>query len=113
VIKPLADEITLRQFAVVARHLGADLDALIADNLFLDPERSRRWTVALTRFAITANGSNREHLQALVAKWRPLADEIVESGSRLPGSFGLCRSDSDYRGRCLVEFFGEAGLQSE
>jgi toluene monooxygenase system protein E len=83
VVKPLADEITLRQFAVVARHLGADLDALIADNLFLDAERSRRWTAALTRFAIAGDPTNRTRLAALVGKWRPVADEILETGSGL------------------------------
>ena len=87
VVKPLADEITLRQFAAMARRLGTDLDALVADNLFLDAERSRRWSAALTRFAIAGNPANREHLLGLVAKWRPLADEIVETGSHLPARF--------------------------
>jgi Methane/Phenol/Alkene Hydroxylase len=73
VVKPLADEITLRQFAVVARLLGVDLDALIADNLFLDAERSRRWSAALTRFPIAQDEANREHLLALQMapdRWR-------------------------------------------
>jgi Methane/Phenol/Toluene Hydroxylase len=87
VVKPLADELTLRQFAVVAGRLDAELDALTADNLFLDAERSRRWTAALTRFAIAEDSANRERLQTLIAKWRPLADEIAETGGRLLGSF--------------------------
>jgi hypothetical protein len=87
VIKPLADELTLRQFAVVAGHLDAKLDALVANNLFADAERSRRWTVALTRFAIAEDGANRGRLQSLVARWRPLAGEIVETASRLLGPF--------------------------
>jgi toluene monooxygenase system protein E len=117
VVKPLADEITLRQFAVLARHLGADLDALIADNLFLDAERSRRWTVALTRFAIAANGSNREHLQALVARWRPLADEMVETGSRLLGRFPPGSNTADQVAKAVAgawrSFLAEAGLQGD
>jgi len=87
VVKPLADEITLRQFAVVARGLGADLDALIADNLFLDAERSRRWTAALTRFAIAGNKANGAHLNALVASWRPVGEEIIATASTLPYGF--------------------------
>jgi toluene monooxygenase system protein E len=117
VVKPLADEITLRQFAVVARRLGTDLDALIADNLFLDAERSRRWTAALSRFAIAGNHANRDHLLTLVAKWRPLADEIVETGSHL---FGSVPSGSGSAGQMAAavagawrNFLDEAGLQTE
>lgn len=87
VIKPLADELSLRQFAIVARRLNAELDGLVADNLFLDAERSQRWSAALTRFAIADDCNNSAHLDALVAKWRQLADEIVESWSRLLGTF--------------------------
>lgn len=117
VVKPVADELTLRQFATVARHLNAELDALVADNLFLDAERSRRWTAALTRFAIADDGANREHLRALVAKWRPLADEIVEAGSRLLGSFspGLCSADriAAAAADAWRSFLDGAGLQTE
>jgi hypothetical protein len=117
VVKPLADELTLRQFASVARHLNAELDALLAGNLFLDAERSRRWTAALTRFAIADDCANRKHLDALVAKWRPLADEIVETGSRLLGSFspGL-RSAGQIAAEVTDawrSFLLGAGLQSE
>jgi toluene monooxygenase system protein E len=82
VIKPLCDELTLRQFAIVARDRGASLDALLADNLFLDAERSQRWSAALCRF-IAAQGGNRAHLAALLRKWRPLGDDIVRTVSRL------------------------------
>jgi Methane/Phenol/Toluene Hydroxylase len=87
VVKPLADELMLRQFAVAAGRLDTELDALMANNLFLDAERSRRWTAALTRFAIAEDSANRGRLQALIAKWRPLGDEIAATGSRMLGSF--------------------------
>jgi hypothetical protein len=87
VVKPLSDELTLGQFAMVADHLDAGLDVLMANNLLLDAQRSRRWTAAVARFAIAEDDANREHLNALVAKWRPLAGEMVDSGSRLLGSF--------------------------
>jgi hypothetical protein len=117
VVKPLADELTLRQFAIVARHLNAELDALIADNLFLDVERSHRWSAALTRFAIADDCANRKHLDALVAKWRPLADEIVETGSRLLGSFSSGLNSADQIAaaatRAWQNFLHGAGLRTE
>jgi hypothetical protein len=116
VVKPLADELTLRQFAVVARHLNAELDALVADNLFLDAERSRRWTIAFTRFAISDDCANLEHLQKLIAKWRPFGDEIVETGSRFLGSFsaGLrsCDQIAAAAASAWRSFLHEAGLQT-
>jgi toluene monooxygenase system protein E len=117
VVKPLADELTLRQFAIVARHLNAELDALLADNLFLDAERSHRWSAALTRFAIADNGANRKHLEALIAKWRPIADEIVGTGSRLLGSFSSGLNSADRIAAAAREawrgFLHWAGLQTE
>jgi Methane/Phenol/Toluene Hydroxylase len=114
VVKPLADELTLRQFAVVARHLNTELDALVADNLFLDAERSRRWTTAFTRFAISEGCANLEHLETLIAKWRPVGDEIVETGSRLLGSFpaglGYCDQIATAVTRGWHGFLHEAGL---
>jgi toluene monooxygenase system protein E len=117
VIKPLTDELTLRQFATVARHRNAELDALIADNLFLDAERGSRWTTALTRFAIADDRANRKHLLTLVAKWRPLADEIVETGSSLLGSFSPGANSADRIetevGDAWQCFLHGAGLQTE
>jgi hypothetical protein len=116
VVKPLADELTLRQFALTARHLNAELDALVAENLFLDAERSRRWTAALTRFAIRDNCDNRKHLQALLAKWRPVGDEIVETGSRTLGSFsagpGSCGHIAAAAADAWQGFLRAAGLQT-
>jgi Methane/Phenol/Toluene Hydroxylase len=115
VVKPLADEITLRQFAAVARLLVADLDALIADNLFLDAERSRRWTAALTRFAIAENAANREHLLGLVAKWRPYADEIIATGSNMLLKFSPDPESGERIAAAVANawqaFLEEAGLQ--
>ena len=117
VVKPLADELTLRQFAVVAGHLDAELDALVANNLFLDAERSRRWTAALTRFAIAEGSASRERLDTLLVKWRPLAGEIIETGSRMLGSFSAGLSSADQIEVAALgawrSFLDEAGLQTE
>jgi Methane/Phenol/Toluene Hydroxylase len=86
VIKRLCDELTLRQFAIVARELGTSLDALLADNLFLDAQRSQRWSAALCRFIAEFDGGNRAHLAALLNKWYPSGQDIVTTGSRLLGS---------------------------
>jgi toluene monooxygenase system protein E len=116
VVKPLADELMLRQFAVVAGRLDTELDALMANNLFLDAERSRRWTAALARFAIAEDSANRQHLLTLLAKWRPLAGEIVETGSHLLGSFlsgptsaEQIANEAEGAWRSLLD---EAGLQT-
>jgi toluene monooxygenase system protein E len=115
VVKPLVDEITLRQFAIVARDLDADLDALIADNLFLDARRSCQWSAAFCQFVIAANAGNREHLGALFAKWRPLADDILDTGSQLLSSFSQSRS-TDEIAACAAaawfDFMGKTGLQN-
>jgi len=115
VIKPLADEITLRQFAMVARDLDADLDALLADNLFLDAKRSCQWSAALCQFVIAANPHNRGHLDELFAKWRPLGDDILDTGSRLLGSFSQSLSTDEIAVRTATAWFDfvrKAGLQS-
>jgi toluene monooxygenase system protein E len=83
VIKPLCDELTLRQFAIMARELSTSFDALLADNLFLDAQRSQRWSVALCRFIADSDGGNRGHLAALLNKWYPFGEDIVKTGSRL------------------------------
>lgn len=87
VAKPVADELFLRQAAVVARALGDELDAAINDNLFLDAERSRRWTAALCRFLIDAAPGNREALRRLLARWRPHGEQMLASGGRLLAAY--------------------------
>ena len=77
VVKPVVDEIFLKQFAHLARKNGDELDALIADNLYLDAERSRRWSAAVARFAIGRAEANREVFARFITAWRPHADKIV------------------------------------
>jgi hypothetical protein len=72
---------------------------------------------ALTRFAIADNRANREHLLGLVAKWRPLADEIVETGSRLLGFSPAGSSSAGPIATAVTgawrDFLEGAGLQIE
>ena len=83
VVKPVGDLILLRQFSRQAELAGARLDALIADNLWLDSQRSQRWTKALARFLIDADPGNADILQALVTEFAPLGREMTEGGARL------------------------------
>jgi hypothetical protein len=86
VLKPIADRLTLHEFAKIARSQGDDLDALIADNLYKDAERSRRWTVACTRFLIEAAEGNRAALLEALARWRKLGEAAIAGGAGLLGS---------------------------
>jgi hypothetical protein len=70
---------------------------------------------ALCRFVIAAGPGNREHLGALFAKWRPLADDILDTGSELLGSFSQSRSTDEIAvctARAWFDFVRKAGLQS-
>jgi toluene monooxygenase system protein E len=87
VLKPVTDLLTLHEFAGTARTQGDDLDALIADNLFKDSERSQRWTAACTRFLINAGDGNRTALQETLARWRPLGEAAVAGGAVLLGAY--------------------------
>ena len=113
VIKPLCDELTLRQFAIVARELGPSLDALLAGNLFLDAQRSQRWSIALCRYIADVDGGNREHLAALLNRWYPFGKNIVQTGSRLLGSASHCRTAEQIAAATTAAWSGflcEAGL---
>jgi hypothetical protein len=83
VLKPIADRLTLHEFAKVARTQGDDLDALIADNLYKDAERSRRWTIACTRFLIGAAAGNRAALLEALSRWRRLGEAAITGGAGL------------------------------
>lgn len=83
VIKPAIDELFLRRFAQLARLNGDELEALLAENLYRDAERSRRWSLELVRFAIERNPANRDVLRGYLQKWKPLADELVAGAAPL------------------------------
>ena len=113
VIMPLSDELTLRQFAIVGRELGASLDALLADNLFLDAERSQRWSAALCRFIAEVDGGNRARLATLLNKWYSAGEDIVKTGSRLLGSSSHSRAPEEIAAATKAAWSGflcKAGL---
>jgi len=87
VIRPICDDLFLNQLAKGARAAGDELDALILENLHRDSARHNRWAMALAKFAIEENSTNRVELRRIARKWHATAEEIVEAGSQLISSY--------------------------
>lgn len=83
VVKPIADNLFLNQFAQVAHSLGAEIDALIAANLYLDTMRANRWSLALARYVQRQNPDSRSALRRLVAEQSELGEAVMSAGARL------------------------------
>ncbi len=83
VVKPVADMILLKHLAQQAEAVDARLDALICDNLWLDSQRSQRWTNELAHFLIDADPGNREVLIALLGEFTPLGLEMADAAGAL------------------------------
>ncbi len=58
VVKPVVDALFLKGFGDLAREHGDELDALLAEDLYLDAQRSRRWTVEACRAMVKADAAN-------------------------------------------------------
>jgi hypothetical protein len=83
VVKPICDEIFLKHFSRVAEQLSDPLDSLIAENLYRDAERARRWSVAACKHAIANDQANRAVLMKILANWQNAGEEIIEAGVRM------------------------------
>lgn len=83
VVKPVTDEVFLKAFADLAREHGDELDALIAENLYLDAQRSRRWTAEACKALVGVDAGNAPILRERFAQWQSFGRKMVESGSRL------------------------------
>jgi toluene monooxygenase system protein E len=68
--------------------VGATLDALIVGNLWLDAQRSQRWTQALLRFLVDAAPGNHAILQDYLDQWVPRGRAMLDGGSRLLAQAG-------------------------
>jgi hypothetical protein len=116
VVKPVVDELFLKTFAEVAREHGDELDTLIADNLYLDAQRSRRWTADACRAMTEADAGNAAMLRERLAQWRPRGQAIVESGSRLLARHALRTKAAAIADRVATQwdaFLADAGLGSQ
>jgi toluene monooxygenase system protein E len=78
VLRPTLDDILLRQVGEAARTNGDGLTWLLLANLDLDAARCRRWSVALTRYALVQREGNAEVLQRWVDRWTPRAETAAE-----------------------------------
>jgi toluene monooxygenase system protein E len=115
VVKPVVDELFLKAFATVARDQGDELDAVIAENLYLDAQRSQRWTVHACRSIVGRDAVNLDILDSHVAHWRPHGQAIIESASRLlarhaPGTRSQAIADRAWS--AWAGFLAEAGIGS-
>jgi toluene monooxygenase system protein E len=77
VVRPAVEEAVLRGLGQAARHNHDTLLGMLTDAELLDAERHRRWSAALTKMALTADG-NGKVIAGWVAKWEPLADKAIE-----------------------------------
>ena len=92
VLKPAIDECYWRAFEVSARRAGDSLCALLTEAALRDSERSRRWTVALTRMMLN-EPANVPIIKGWVQKWTPLSDAAIHAYSKsLPDNPGAAES---------------------
>jgi toluene monooxygenase system protein E len=111
VIKPAYDEIFVHQLAEACRRAGDELDALVLDSLWQDAERARRWSTALVRLAVS-RADNRAAFEHHLARWRPLASELLHDGAELLATRGGGDAAAIARAgeRALDELHAGAGL---
>jgi hypothetical protein len=83
VVKPVADLLMIEQLGRQAAVVGAQLDALLLENLWRDSLRSQRWTSALVTFLGEADGGNRDVLQGYLDGFASLGGAMIESGASL------------------------------
>jgi len=113
VVKPVVDEIFLKAFANVAREHDDELDALIAENLFLDAQRSRRWTVEACSVIARADADNSKVLLERLESWRSHGENIIDSASRLLARDALGNTAPTIAKDCRKgwsDFLAQAGL---
>jgi toluene monooxygenase system protein E len=78
VLRPMLDEVLLRQLGLVADANGDQLTWLLLSNLTIDSERNARWSAALARYAVTQRPENAAVLRRWVERWTPRAEAAVE-----------------------------------
>jgi methane/phenol/toluene hydroxylase len=85
VVKPVADLLLLDQLSHQAAAAGAQLDALVLENLGRDSRRSQRWTTRLVEFLGDASTANHAVLQDYLNEFAPLGHAMIGAGSALIG----------------------------
>jgi len=88
VVKPVADLLLLDHLGRQVAAAGAQLDALILENLWRDSGRSQRWTSALVGFLDDADPGNRAVLQGYLDEFAPLGRAMIDAGAELVAAAG-------------------------
>jgi methane/phenol/toluene hydroxylase len=112
VVKPVADLVLLNKLSQQAAAAGAQLDALILDNLWRDARRSQRWTSALVTFLGEADPGNLPVLQGYLDEFAPLGTAITEAAGRLltvPGGRSAAQISAETRS-AWAALLGQMGL---
>jgi toluene monooxygenase system protein E len=83
VLRPMLDEILIRQLGTIADANEDQLTWLLLFNLAIDSDRNARWSAALARYAIQQRPENAEVLRKWVDRWSPRADAAAEGLAQL------------------------------
>ena len=78
VAKPAAEEAVLSQLGNAARRHDDTLLGLLSQAQQRDAERHRRWSLALTKMALT-EADNKAVLKGWLDKWNPLGQKAIEA----------------------------------
>lgn len=106
VSKPAVDECLMARLGAVARRHGDSLLGMLTDAQLRDSDRSKRWSRALLKF-IAAEDRNLGHIETLVRKWLPLAEQAVSA-------YCLALPDGEEHRRAAIaglrDFIGTCGV---
>lgn len=106
-VRPVLDNFFLQQFACVARALGAEADALIAENLYVDTVRANRWVVALAKFIGERSPEGKTAMRTLVAEYRGAVESIVQAAADLLARYVNAHCAETYSVREEKTLFGK------
>lgn len=107
VLRPILDNLFLNQFADVAHTLGAEADALISRNLYLDSQRANRWSNGLAQYVMNQNPKGRDELRLVLADERAQAGELIQVGARLLARYATSDTAEHFSIRDGKGWFGK------
>lgn len=107
-LKPVLDNLFLNQFSTVARSLGSDIDALIAENLYEDTRRHQRWSIALARFVTERNPEQRDAMRQILAEHSGVIDQVIAAGAGMLASHSNSATAEAYSLRRERSIFGRS-----
>jgi len=85
-LKPMVDDLFLRDLAARAERVHDHLDAQILGSLFEDAEWQRSWTAELLALAEMSAPENSAIIARWTRSWRPLVEAALQAASELVGA---------------------------